>query len=144
MHLAVIGCHRPAKADVCRQERTCTNVYGRPQTVLKTAALPSIGVHGGPLEFDRTLSDSRIVRSCPLVSVELAVFLAVRDRMHRGSKSQGSEFDSCASTIVVEAADAPRSPTFQPLPLPNDPCPVRETKQALDRDGTPRPWDALR
>jgi hypothetical protein len=50
-----------------------------PQTVLKTAGLPSTDVHRGPLQFDRTPSDTRTVRHCPLVSVKLAVFLAVSD-----------------------------------------------------------------
>src|SRR5712692_5121212 len=52
-----------------------------PQTVLKTAGLPSIDVHRGPLQFDRTPSDSRTVRLCPAVSVTLAVFLAVIDEL---------------------------------------------------------------
>ena len=55
-----------------------------PQTVLKTAALPSTAVHGGPLEFNRAPSDSRIVHLRPPLSVELAVFLAVSRLIHRG------------------------------------------------------------
>src|SRR6266851_9796606 len=55
-----------------------------PQTVLKTAALPSRAVHGGPLEFDRAPSDSTIVQLRPPLSVELAVFLAVSRLIHRG------------------------------------------------------------
>jgi len=48
-----------------------------PQTVLKNAVLPSTYVHTGPPRIDRAPEDSRIVRLCPPVSVELAVFLAV-------------------------------------------------------------------
>ena len=55
-----------------------------PQTVLKTAGLPSARVRGGLLRFDCVHSDSRIVRLPPPVSVELAVFLAVSHRTDSG------------------------------------------------------------
>src|SRR5712691_467951 len=55
-----------------------------PQTVLKTAGLPSTWVRGSPGKFDRAPSDSRIVHLCPPLSVELAVFLAVSRLIHRG------------------------------------------------------------
>ncbi len=54
--------------------------HSAPQTVLKTAGLPSTAVQGGPLEFDHAASDSRIVLLRPPVSVELAVLLAVSHR----------------------------------------------------------------
>ena len=50
-----------------------------PQTVLKTAGLPSTRVRRGPLRFDHPHSHSRIVRHCPPPSVKLAVILAVSD-----------------------------------------------------------------
>src|SRR3982074_2587010 len=50
---------------------------GRPPAVLKTAGLPSTGVHRGPLQVRSRPSDSRIVRASPQMSVNLAVILAV-------------------------------------------------------------------
>ena len=50
-----------------------------PQTVLKTAGLPSAYVRQGPLKFRRRRSDSRSVRVCMPTVVELAVVLAVID-----------------------------------------------------------------
>jgi hypothetical protein len=48
-----------------------------PQTVLKTAGLPTTDVHGSTPQLDRAPSDSRIVHLCPPASIKLAVFLAV-------------------------------------------------------------------
>jgi hypothetical protein len=44
-----------------------------PQTVLKTAGLPSTDVYRGPLEFGRRPLDSKMVRLCPPVFAELAL-----------------------------------------------------------------------
>jgi hypothetical protein len=48
-----------------------------PRTVLKTAGLSSTDVQRRPPQFGRASSDSMIIRTCPLLSVKLAVFLAV-------------------------------------------------------------------
>jgi hypothetical protein len=51
--------------------------FQRPQTVLKTAGLASATIHQRPLEFDRQLAYSTIVRRRPLRSGKLALILAV-------------------------------------------------------------------
>ena len=51
------------------------------QTVLKTAWLPCTGVHRGSLQSDRPSQNSTIVRLCPSACAELAVFMAVTDRI---------------------------------------------------------------
>jgi hypothetical protein len=92
MGTAAIGPSRDCSCE-CRQAVLPILIVG-PQTVLKTAGLPSTYVPRGLLQFDRGPSDSRIVRPCPPAFAELAVILAVGDRIARESQSQVSGFDS--------------------------------------------------
>ena len=65
-----------------------------PQTVLKTAGLPSRQVRSGPPEFGSAPSDFRIVRLCVSACTESAVVLAVIDLLlesrsgRRGSRDR--------------------------------------------------------
>jgi hypothetical protein len=79
-----------------------------PQTVLKTAGQASTSVHRSPLRFDPAPSDSRIVRLCTPVSVKLAVFLAVSDRI-----GGGTLYDEIAS-LAASATGAIRRDTSDP------------------------------
>ena len=71
-----------------------------PQTVLKTAGLASMTIRQRPLEFDRYLEDSMVVRTRALMSGSLAVNLAViadestKSRISR--KPQGTELPRSA------------------------------------------------
>ena len=55
-------------------------VIGAPQTVLKTAGLPSADVRRGAHTFSRAWSQSVIARDGPQLSATLAVIMAVVDR----------------------------------------------------------------
>ncbi len=66
-------------ADLGDRKRTWVDLYGRPQTVLKTAGLRSTDVRQRPQQFSRMRRQSMNVRIHPPLSAALAVFLAVSD-----------------------------------------------------------------
>ena len=77
----LLGCHWLSSAhlaDVSELKRTWVDMYGRPQTVLKTAGPTSIAVHSRLLTIDDRPRQSANVYSCPQSSTSLAVLLAVR------------------------------------------------------------------
>jgi hypothetical protein len=78
-----LGCHwlsSASRVDVDGRTRTWANVYGRPQTVLKTAELTSADVHQSPPRFNLCCRHSAVMRYRPQSSAGLAVFLAVKIR----------------------------------------------------------------
>ena len=62
------------------------DVYGRPQTFLKTAGPGSFEVRQRPLKFSRKQGVSVYVCTRPRLSIHLAVFLAVKSPVRVGSR----------------------------------------------------------
>ena len=76
-NLAVIGCHSVDAMDVGGQKRSWANVSGQPPAVLKTAFLPSAGVHHCSRKMEIQNSKSADVRQRLQTSNRMAVSLAV-------------------------------------------------------------------
>ena len=81
-----------------------------PQTVLKTAGVPSTSVHVGPRPFELGPCECRIIRTCSRQSITLAAFLAVVDRQHdpayqthQESTEAGQSHLACKSRLSLSS-----------------------------------------